>query len=390
MEQLNKTQSKTTKSIHPGLIALVIVAGVGLIIGSLAIANLVSNRTAGNFSTISESGEDGNAHQFTSADADTIAAVAKKLAPSVVSIIGVAQNQSSFFYDYTETATAGTGVIVTADGYIITNKHVVENSTNLKVVLADGTTYEKVKIVAEDPLNDIAYLKIDGANNLVAAELGDSKTLNIGQEVVAIGNALGQYAGTVTQGIVSGLNRTVRAASSSKNSVETLSDMIQTDAAINSGNSGGPLVNAKGQVIGINTAVASEAQGIGFAIPISATKGMLKSLIANGRAGRASLGVSYTSVTGSVAKENNLPVNAGAWLYTRSGSSVVRGGSAADKAGLKEKDIIVAVNGVKIGSAGSVSSLVGEYQPGETVKLSVVRDGRNIELSATLDTFLID
>jgi S1-C subfamily serine protease len=281
-------------------------------------------------------------------------------------------------------------VIVTTDGYIITNKHVVENSTNLKVVLADGTTYEKVKIAAEDPLNDIAYLKIDGANNLVVAELGDSKALNIGQEVVAIGNALGQYAGTVTQGIVSGLNRTVRAASSSKNSVETLSDMIQTDAAINSGNSGGPLVNAKGQVIGINTAVASEAQGIGFAIPISATKGMLKSLVATGRAGRASLGVSYTSITVSLAKENNLPVNAGAWLYTRGGSSVVRSGSAADKAGLREKDIIVAVNGVKIGSAGSVSSLVGEYQPGETVKLSVVRDGRSIELTATLDTFLID
>lgn len=393
MENMEKNEiikNKSKKQIQHGVVALGIVVGIGLVIVGIIFVNYVLNRASDSSLTTSGISQSGDQGKFSSADANTIESVARKLSPSVVSIIGTAQSQSSFFYDYTETATAGTGVIATSDGYIITNKHVVENSTNLKVVLADGTTYEKVKIAAEDPLNDIAYLKIDGANNLVVAELGDSKALNIGQEVVAIGNALGQYAGTVTQGIVSGLNRTVRAASSSKNSVETLSDMIQTDAAINSGNSGGPLVNAKGQVIGINTAVASEAQGIGFAIPISATKGMLKSLIATGRAGRASLGVSYTSITGSVAKENNLPVNAGAWLYTRSGSSVVRGGSAADKARLKEKDIIVAVNGVKIGSAGSVSSLVGEYQPGETVKLSVVRDGRNIELSATLDTFLID
>ena len=217
MENMEKNEiikNKSKKQIEDGVVALGIVIGIGLVIAGIIFVNYVLNKASDSSLTTSGIIQSGDQGRFSSIDTNTIESVAKKLSPSVVSIIGTAQSQSSFFYDYTETATAGTGVIVTTDGYIITNKHVVENSTNLKVVLADGTTYEKVKIAAEDPLNDIAYLKIDGANNLVAAELGDSKNLNIGQEVVPIGNAIGQYDVPETQVIVTEYNRTYRADTS--------------------------------------------------------------------------------------------------------------------------------------------------------------------------------
>lgn len=388
IKQKNKRVEKVRKPANPAMIGLIVsvilvgATGTGILISQLS-KNISSQ------STIKNATEDGNSASFSTADESSIENIAEKLSASVVSIIGTAESRSSFFYGYgSQSTTAGTGVIATSDGYIITNKHVVADTTDIQVILADGTTYENVKVIATDPLNDIAYLKIKGVSDLPAAELGDSKTLNIGQEVIAIGNALGQYEGTVTSGIISGVNRTVTASSGGSSvAVETLSDMIQTDAAINSGNSGGPLVNAKGQVIGINTAVASDAQGIGFAIPISATKGMLKSLIEDGAADRASLGVNYTQITATVAKENNLPVKTGAWIYSKSGLSVIKSGSAAEKAGVKKGDIITAVNGVRIGSAGSVSSLIGEYRAGDSVKLTVVRDGKEIELTAVLDAY---
>ena len=254
------------------------------------------------------------------------------------------------------------------------------------MILSDGTTYENVKIAALDPLNDVAFLKISNVSNLTPAELGDSKTLNIGQEVIAIGNALGQYQGTVTSGIISGVNRSLTAESSNGTGQEDLTDIIQTHDEINTGNSGGPLVNAKGQVIGINTAVA-DANGIGFAIPISATKGMLKSLVSSGSGARSVLGVSYIALNPAIAKEENLSVKYGAWLKSQNGQTAVRRGSSAEKIGLKEGDIIVAINGSRIGTAGSVSSLVSEYSAGETIKITIVRENKEIELSAKLDTY---
>lgn len=383
MEQKNKRKFK----FRPEIVALILVALL-VIAGGIAvfISNIPKSQTSGGSSFV-ESSSDGNSASFSGASDDSIQSVAKKLTPSVVSIIGRAQSRSSFFYGYnSETASAGTGVIVTSDGYILTNKHVVEDTTNIQVVLSDGTTYENAKIAALDPLNDVAFLKISNVSNLTPAELGDSKTLNIGQEVIAIGNALGQYQGTVTSGIISGVNRSLTAESSNGTGQEDLTDMIQTDAAINSGNSGGPLVNAKGQVIGINTAVA-DANGIGFAIPISATKGMLKSLVSSGSGARAVLGVSYIALNPAIAKEENLSVKYGAWLKSQNGQTAVRRGSSAEKIGLKEGDIIVAINGSRIGAAGSVSSLVSEYSAGETIKITIVRENKEIELSAKLDAY---
>ena len=329
---------------------------------------------------------DGNSSSF-SEESASIEDVANKLSPSVVSIVTKSQSSYGRYSISRETQGAGTGIIVSSNGYILTNKHVVDGASTVSVVLYDGTSYDSAEVIATDPLNDIAFLKIDGADNLTAAELGDSKTLNIGQQVIAIGNALGQYQNSVTSGIISGTNRTITASSSdSSTDTETLTDMIQTDASINSGNSGGPLVNAKGQVIGINTAVDSSAQGIGFAIPIGAAKGMLSEILETGSAKRAYIGVSYVQVTPEVAKEYNLSVNKGAYVYSESGSAVVSGSPAA-KAGIKDKDIITKINGVEVGIKGSVASLTAEYRAGDTIKITILRDGEEKELQVQLGSY---
>ena len=333
--------------------------------------------------TFLDSGIDGNSANFTEG---SIADIAEKVSKSVVSIVTSVKATNVFGQSY-DSAAAGTGIIATGDGYIITNKHVIDGASSISVVLDDGTTYEDVELAATDPLNDIAFLKIKGVSDIAAATLGDSKTLTVGQQVIAIGNALGQYQNTVTAGIISGLGRSVMAADSTGRNAETLSDMIQTDAAINSGNSGGPLVNAAGQVIGVNTATSTTAENMGFAIPISSVKGMLKQLIETGEASRAYLGVYSLEITPEVAKAYNLPVTTGAYLYSQSSYSSVINNSPASKAGLKDKDIITAINGIKVGAAGSLSSLIGEYKAGDTVQLTVVREGKEIAINVTLEGY---
>ena len=334
--------------------------------------------------TFLNSGVDGNSANFVEG---SIADVVNKVSKSVVSIVTSVKGTTYFGQNYTSGA-AGTGIIVTEDGYILTNKHVIEGATSISVVLDDGTTYKGVEVAVTDPLNDVAFLKIKDVSELTAAILGDSKTIQVGQQVVAIGNALGEYQNSVTAGVVSGTGRTLTATDSTGSMSETLTDMIQTDAAINSGNSGGPLINANGQVIGINTANSYSAENMGFAIPIASVKGMLAQLKESGSAKRTYLGVYTTEVTADSAKTYNLPVTAGAYLYaTGANYSSIVSGSPADKAGLKDKDIITAVNGVKIGSAGSLSTLIGEYKPGDTVQLTLIREGKEIAINVTLEGY---
>lgn len=324
---------------------------------------------------------DGNSVNFTEG---SIADVAASVTPAVVSVTTETRTVGYFGQDTTSSA-AGTGMIVTSDGYVITNKHVVDGASNISVVMDDGTRHDNVKLVATDPVNDVAYLKISDVSNLPTVTLGNSKTITTGQQVIAVGNALGQFQNTVTEGIVSGTGRTIVAGSSSSSDYyETLSDMIQTDASINAGNSGGPLVNAAGEVIGINTAVSNSANGLGFAIPISAVKGMLKNIIENGKTGRAFLGVSYVNLTADTAKSYNLPVNYGAYV---SGESAIITDSPAAKAGIKEGDIITAVNGYKVGENGTLSSLISEYTVGDKVDLTILRDGKEIFISTTLSSY---
>lgn len=269
----------------------------------------------------------------------------------------------------------------------MTNRHVVSGASKVQIVTSDGATYTDVQVVGTDPLNDVAYLKANGVNSLTPATLGDSSTVRIGQQVIAIGNSLGQYQNTVTSGIISGKGRPVAAGDSSGGSTESLTDLLQTDAAINPGNSGGPLLNSSGQVIGMNTAVAANAQGIGFAIPINATKGTLKSVLAGKGVQRAYLGLRYVPLTPSVAKQYNLSVTQGAYVTGSNSSSGVVADSPADKAGVKDKDIITKINGLTVGQQGGVSSMIGEYAPGDTVELTIVRDGRTITIKVTLAAY---
>jgi serine protease Do len=255
----------------------------------------------------------------------------------------------------------------------------------VQVVLSDGTSYDNVKVLGSDPLNDVAFLKIPDVSNLTVAQLGDSSSIRVGQKVVAIGNSLGQYQNTVTSGIISGTGRPISAQSGG--SVENLTDLLQTDTAINPGNSGGPLLNLAGQVIGVNTAIVQDAQGIGFAIPINATKGTMKGVLAGSGVHRAFLGVNYISLTADVAKHYSLSVKKGAYVSSSDGKTSVVSGSPADKAGIQDKDIITKVGGITVGDAGGVSSLVAEYAPGDTITLTVLRGGNTMTINVTLSEY---
>lgn len=363
---------------------LVILAGVAGFSGA-ALQDAVSDGNSG-LTILNNATQDGN--NAVTPDEESIAAVAKAVSPSVVSVITSTNQVSRLYSQQYQQEGAGTGMIVSSNGYILTNKHVVEGADSVTVVLTDGKSYENVEVLGSDPLNDVAFLKIDGVSGLPAITLGDSKTIRIGQSVVAIGNALGQYQNSVTSGIISGTGRPVIASSdgTSSGQAESLTDLIQTDAAINSGNSGGPLLNLKGQVIGINTAIAEDAQSIGFAIPISATKGLLSHVIKTGKVERAYLGVQYISITPAVKEEYDLPVDRGDYVTADRGSSVQSGGPA-DRAGIRDGDIIISVNGYKVGEVASVATLISEYEPGQEVEVTVLRDGREQTFTATLGTY---
>ena len=314
-----------------------------------------------------------------------LAELVEKTSPTVVSIVTSQVSGQGFFQQ--EVEGAGTGVVISEDGYILTNKHVISEARSVQVVMSDGTRHSDVTVVGSDPLNDIAFLKIKNVSDLKVATLGDSGAMRVGQDVIAIGNSLGQYQNTVTSGIVSGLGRPVTAASSELNSrVESLTDLLQTDAAINPGNSGGPLINSAGQVVGINTAIAADAQGIGFAIPINAAKGMIRGVIANGKVEKAYLGVQYVAITPDVRTEYKLSVDQGALVRSGSGSAVESNGPA-DEAGIKDGDIITKVNEKSVGSQGGLGSLVAEFMPGEKITLTIIRDGKEQQKTLTLGAY---
>lgn len=375
------TNSTKKRSVSGPVIAIsalaLIMGGAGLVLGWLGFEK------ASTPITFLGGGTDGNSANFTEG---SIADIADKVSKSVVSIVTSTKATNMFGQSFDSSA-AGTGIIVTKDGYILTNKHVINGASSVTVVLDDGTSYENVEVVATDPLNDVAFLKISGVDNLSPATLGDSKTISVGQQVIAIGNALGLYQNTVTSGIISGTGRSITASDSTGTNTETLSDMIQTDAAINSGNSGGPLVNAAGQVIGINTATSASAENMGFAIPISSVKGMLNQLIETGKAERTYLGIYLMDITPEVAKAYNLPVDSGAYVYSQSSYSAVVKDSPAAKAGIQDKDIITKVNGVEVGAKGSLSDLIGEYKPGDNVQLTVLRGGQEIAVNVKLEGY---
>jgi len=276
----------------------------------------------------------------------------------------------------------GTGFIISEDGMVLTNKHVVsEKGADYTIFTSDGKKYP-AKILAEDPILDLAVLKIDQSTapssqkkTFPTVKLGDSSKLQIGQTVVAIGYALGEFQNTVSVGVVSGLGRTITASGGGM--VETLEDVIQTDAAINPGNSGGPLLNLAGEVIGINVARAYSGENIGFAIPINRAKKAIEQVKKTGKIVYPFLGVYYTLVTDELQERFNLPVNYGAWVGRDAEGNeteqAVIPGTPAQKAGLKRDDIILEFGGEKVTLHNSLSKIILKYNPGDEVTLKVLR-----------------
>lgn len=289
----------------------------------------------------------------------------------------------------------GSGFVVSEDGLIVTNKHVVlDKDASYTVITNDGKKYD-AKVLARDPAQDIAVVKIS-ATGLPAVELGDSNSIELGQTAIAIGNALSEFRNTVSVGVISGLARTIDAGGAGFS--ETLQGVIQTDAAINPGNSGGPLLNLKGQVIGINTAVASDAENIGFAIPINRAKKDINSVKASGEIQSAYLGVRYLTVTEEIAKAQKLPVDYGALIRGTSDGPAVEPDSPAAKArllmpdasdggqtGLQAEDIILEINGKKINKENQLANAIGEFNVGQTVTLKINRGGKEMNLSVALE-----
>ncbi len=317
---------------------------------------------------------------------EIVADVFKKVSPSTVAITTESQAASprSFGASSLLEQGAGSGIIISADGYVLTNKHVIPDGTSkLSVVLADGTTYSDVSVVGRDPLNDIAFLKINGVKNLPAVELGDSDAVQPGQQVVAIGNALGEFRNSVTSGIISGTGRPIQADDGSGSS-EQLENLIQTDAAINPGNSGGPLVTLDGKVIGINTATSEQGQGIGFAIPINDTKSLVNSVLKQGKIVRPYLGVRYVTLDKSTADQLNLSVSQGAYVMGDSSNPAVVSGSPADQAGLRSGDVITKVNGTDLTDTHTLASALAQTSPGDKVTLTIIRSGKTQDVNIIL------
>lgn len=274
----------------------------------------------------------------------------------------------------------GTGFIISEEGLVVTNKHVVsEAGAKYKVITKDNKEYE-VKEINKDPSNDIAILKIDpsAGSGLRPVELGDSSGLRVGQFVIAIGTALGEFRHTVTTGVISGLGRGISAGNPFEGYVERLDDVIQTDAAINPGNSGGPLINSAGQVIGINVAVAQGAQNVGFAIPINIVKESLNQFNTSGKfPAKAFLGVQYQMISKQAAIMNDVPQ--GAYVVD------IVSDSPADRAGIATDDIIVKIDGESLSEKdGGLAEIVAKKKAGDTISIELWRDGETKKLSVSL------
>ncbi|MFZ2970701.1 MAG: trypsin-like peptidase domain-containing protein [Minisyncoccia bacterium] len=280
----------------------------------------------------------------------------------------------------------GTGFIVSSDGVIVTNKHVVDDEKAEYTVLMNNQKKYEAKVLARDPFNDIAVIKIE-EKDLPTVDFGDSSALQTGQIAIAIGNALGEFQNTVSAGVVSGLGRSIVAGGGISGAPEKLSGLIQTDAAINPGNSGGPLLNSSGQVIGINVAIATQAEGIGFAIPINDAKKAINDVIEHGRIIRPYMGIRYMQVTKDLANKNKISVDYGALIVrgeTAEDLAVIPG-SPADKAGLVENDIILEADGIKLDENSSLSQIVQDHSVGDEISLKILHRGEEKTIKVKLE-----
>lgn len=301
----------------------------------------------------------------------------EKVGPAVVTVLGIIPGQNTLFGRSPDAPVSGSGVIISQDGYIITNNHVVEDTTEVSIVLADGTEYP-AEIIGMDVFSDLAVLKMDGEVPAVAS-LGNSDALKPGETVIAIGSPLGDFKNTVTSGVVSGTERMLDV-----NQNYQMEGLIQTDAAINQGNSGGPLVNLAGEVVGINNLIvrggsygSAVAEGLGFAIPSNKAQAVTAQLIEKGYFSYPYMGIRWQWLTPQITQSYDLPVEGGVYI------SFVEPGGPADAAGLKESDIIIRMGGTDLDEEHPFINVLYSYSPGETADLNVVRETSPLEMEVT-------
>ncbi|MCX6057297.1 MAG: trypsin-like peptidase domain-containing protein [Chloroflexi bacterium] len=371
------------------LLLVMVIAGVsaltGAAAGGAAVYSAVSRNQAGN-SSISIPALASNPNNNTpsqtlvlnSADVETaVTQAVQKVGPAVVTIVGTISGQMTFFGQTGDQTVSGSGFFISDKGYILTNNHVVEGTKEVNIVLSDGSQ-QKATIVGADPYSDIAILKTEGKVPAVVM-LGNSDLLNSGESVIAIGSPLGDFKNTVTVGVVSATGRSIDTGKGYQ-----IEGLIQTDAAINQGNSGGPLVNLAGEVIGVNNMIVrgsgsgAIAEGLGFAIPVNTAHAVATQIVDHGYFSRPFMGISYQAISPEIAASYNLPVQWGVYV-----TKVVTG-SPAGKAGLQADDIITSIDGVKMNETHNYLNVLYTYKPGDQVTLGVMRSGKEITIQITL------
>ncbi len=368
------------------LLLVVVVAGVsaltGAVAGGLAVYQAASQKQPAISNPAPSSLNTYNTPNQTlvlnSTDIETsITQAVQKVGPAVVTIVGTLPGQMTIFGSTGDQTVSGSGFFISDQGYILTNNHVVEGTKEVSIILSDGTE-QKAAIVGTDLYSDIAILKTDGKVPAVVS-LGNSDLLQPGESVIAIGSPLGNFKNTVTVGVVSATGRSIETGRG-----YTVEDLIQTDAAINQGNSGGPLVNLAGEVIGINNMIVrgsgsgAIAEGLGFAIPVNTAQAVANQIIAKGYFSRPFMGISFQAITPDIASAYRLPAQWGVYVQK------VVPGSPADAAGLKADDIITSINDVKMDETHDYLNLLYTYKPGDQVTLGILRDGKEMTLSITL------
>jgi len=385
-EITQKPRSKTFPKI--AFIACTLLVGaLGGVAGTIVATHNSAVRSALGFST-SQSNEPqsaGRTEKIVVEESSSVIDVAKKVSPAVVSI-STKSSAVDFFGQTVTHEGGGSGFIITSDGLIVTNKHVVSDKNAMYTVFTYDWKSYPAEVLARDSVSDFAVVKIK-ASGLHVVELGDSDQLQVGQRVVAIGNALGQFQNTVTSGVISAKERQIDAGSAAGGGSEHLEGLLQTDAAINEGNSGGPLINLKGEVVGINTAVAAkgQAEGIGFALPMNSIKNSIAQVTKSGKIVRAYLGVRYIALTKEIADQNDYGVSTGAVLVGNPQNPAVVKGSPAAKAGLKADDVITKINGEQVTEQKSLTRILNQYNVGDVIEIVIVREKKEMTVSVTLE-----